>query len=69
MILTKKPEIEIAVTKEEILIYRELEEKVKKILGTKVSISKKQKNKGKIEIEYYSDEELERIMELFEKLG
>lgn len=52
----------------ELIIYKELEEKIKQIVGTKVSISKKSKNKGKIEIEYYSNEELERIVELFEKL-
>lgn len=48
------------------LVYRELEEKIKSIMGTKVSINQKSKDKGKIEIEYYSDEELERIIELFE---
>lgn len=48
------------------LVYRELEEKIKGIMGTKVSINQKSKDKGKIEIEYYSDEELERIIELFE---
>ncbi|NLZ80859.1 MAG: ParB/RepB/Spo0J family partition protein [Clostridiales bacterium] len=50
----------------ESLVYRELEEKIKSIMGTKVSINQKSKDKGKIEIEYYSNEELERIMELFE---
>ena len=46
------------------IFYRDLEEKIKSIIGTKVSIQKKSKKKGKIEIEYYSPEELERIMEL-----
>ena len=32
--------------------------------GTKVHLKPKKKGKGKIEIEYYSDEELERIFEL-----
>ncbi len=44
----------------------QLEERLKSILGTKVTIQHK-KNKGKIEIEYYSNEELERILELLEK--
>lgn len=44
----------------------EIEEKMKNILGTKV-VLKAGKNKGKIMIEYYSDEELERIMSFFEK--
>lgn len=43
--------------------YRELQETLQKTLGTKVIISKGAK-KGKIEIEYYSDEELSRIIEL-----
>ena len=47
------------------LIYQDLEQKLKNIMGTKVSIHQKNNNKGKIEIEYYNQEELERIMELF----
>lgn len=46
-------------------VYQDLEEKMKTILGTKVSIHRKDSKKGKIEIEYYSPEELDRIMELF----
>ncbi|MCR5545107.1 MAG: ParB/RepB/Spo0J family partition protein [Lachnospiraceae bacterium] len=42
-------------------IYGELEEKLKQILGTKVSINPKDNNKGKIEIEYYSQDELDVI--------
>lgn len=49
-------------------IYEDMEEKMKTIMGTKVSILPKNKQKGKIEIEYYSMEELERIMELLESL-
>lgn len=41
--------------------YKEVQESLQKTLGTKVSITKGKK-KGKIEIEYYSDEELERII-------
>lgn len=61
-ILTKKESPKMG----ENLVYRELEEKIKSIMGTKVSINQKSKDKGKIEIEYYSNEELERIIELFE---
>lgn len=43
--------------------YREIQENLQKILGTKVVISKGAK-KGKIEIEYYSDEELARIIQI-----
>lgn len=44
-------------------LIEELEEKLKKALGTKVII-KPGKKKGKIEIEYYTGEDLERFMEL-----
>ena len=45
-------------------IYKDLEERMKTVMGTKVHVNPKTKGKGKIEIEYYSDEELERIFEL-----
>ena len=45
-------------------IYKDLEERMKTVMGTKVHVNTKTKGKGKIEIEYYSDEELERIFEL-----
>ena len=50
------------------LIYRQMEDKLKSIIGTKVVINQKDKNKGRIEIEYYSQEELERLIELMESL-
>lgn len=50
------------------LIYRQIEEKLKTIMGTKVIINRKDKNKGRIEIEYYSQEELERLIELMESM-
>lgn len=49
-------------------IYKEIEEKIRSILGTKVSIQRKDEQKGKIEIEYFSNEELERIMDLLESI-
>ena len=45
-------------------IYKDLEERMKTVMGTKVHVNPKTKGQGKIEIEYYSDEELERIFEL-----
>jgi ParB family chromosome partitioning protein len=45
-------------------VYRGLEEQMKSILGTKVFINPKDEKKGKLEIEYYSQEELERIIDL-----
>jgi len=43
-------------------IYESLEEKMKGITGTRVFIHRKKNNKGKIEIEYYSKDDLERIL-------
>lgn len=50
------------------VFYEDMEQKLKSIMGTKVLIHQKNKEKGKIEIEYYSAEELERIMELFQSI-
>lgn len=48
-------------------VFQDLEEKMKAALGTKVSINRKNDQKGKIEIEYYSMDELERLMEILMK--
>ena len=45
-------------------IYTDLEEKMKAVIGSKVSINQKPKGNGKIEIEYYSKDDLERIIDL-----
>ncbi|MCD8097272.1 MAG: ParB/RepB/Spo0J family partition protein [Lachnospiraceae bacterium] len=45
-------------------VYQELEERMKSSLGTKVSINQKNAQKGKIEIEYYSIDDLERLTEI-----
>ena len=50
------------------LIFQDLEERMKTIMGTKVSIHNKDRNKGRIEIEYYSEAELERIVEMIESI-
>ncbi len=49
------------------LVYREIEENLKQSLGTKVSIQPKENGTGKVEIEFFSHEELERITEFFMK--
>ena len=51
------------------VLLQELSEQLKHSLGTKVSIRQSGKNKGKIEIEYYSDEELDRLYELLRSLN
>ena len=50
-------------------IYESLEEKMKGITGARVFIHRKKNNKGKIEIEYYSRDDLDRIIDLFESIG
>ena len=48
-------------------IYQDIEEKLKQSLGTKVAISSKGKGAGKIEIEFYSHEDLDRLLEMIGK--
>lgn len=50
-------------------IYHDLEERMKEILGTKVAINQKDDKKGKIEIEYYSMDELDRIIDLMRTIS
>ena len=50
------------------VFYEDMEQKLKAIMGTKVAIHQKNNQKGKIEIDYYSTDELERIMELFQSI-
>ncbi|MBD5544622.1 MAG: ParB/RepB/Spo0J family partition protein [Lachnospiraceae bacterium] len=45
-------------------IYQDIEEQLKTSLGTKVSVSSKENGSGKIEIEFYSSEELDRIVDI-----
>lgn len=58
----KKPE-----TSKLEIIYKDIENRLKRALGTKVSFKPLTKSKGKIIIEYFSSEELERILEILEK--
>lgn len=63
----KKPKVKKIVENE--FIYDDLANKMKEVMGTKVSISSKGNGKGKIEIEYYSDEELEHMFEMIMSIG
>mgnify|MGYP000221833659 CR=1 FL=1 len=58
----KKPKVKKKVENE--FVYTDLENRMKEVMGTKVNISSKGNGKGKIEIEYYSDDELERMFEM-----
>ncbi len=44
-------------------LYQEISERLKQSLSTKVSVSAKQNGAGKIEIEFYNHEDLERLLE------
>ncbi len=58
---TKKPVKEPVLPAQDDFIYRDIEEKMRQILETKVQIKNKGK-RGRIEIEYYSPDELDRIL-------
>ena len=63
--LENPKEEEIASTQEDLsFLYKELEENFKYKLGAKTTVKAKNNEKGKIEIEYFSKDELEHIMEL-----
>lgn len=49
-------------------VYQDAQEKLKSVLGTKVFINAKDNKSGKLEIEYYSQDELNRIVELLESI-
>lgn len=51
---------------EQDVIYTKIQSRLEVITGSKVKINRKSGNKGKIEIEYYSNDDLERLLELFE---
>ena len=61
---TNNPETEKQAEKDLSVFYSELETRLKDILGAKISIKAKNNGKGKIEIDYYSQDELDRITEM-----
>lgn len=65
-LLNKKPKEKVEVKNQ--FVYQNLEEKMKSLLGTKVSINHKANNHGKIVIDYYSNDELERLVDLFNSI-
>lgn len=58
----KKPLVKEKI--EHVFVYNDIAEKMKNVMGTKVNINAKANGKGRIEIEYYSEDELERIYDL-----
>ncbi|MCR5608854.1 MAG: ParB/RepB/Spo0J family partition protein [Lachnospiraceae bacterium] len=70
-IINKSDEEKNEPVKEDINIealYKEMEETIKHIMGTKVMIKRKSNNRGKIEIEYYNEDELERIYDMLKRV-
>ena len=55
------------VKKQTSIYYKDIMNKLEDRFGTKVIINSKNKDKGKIEIEYYSEEDFERILELINR--
>ena len=70
--LKKEEEKKISEKKEDFsqmeTIYHQLEERMKSVIGSKVAIHSRNYKKCKIEIEYYSNDELERIIDLIESI-
>ena len=60
----KKNDETAIVTEDLSFLYSDIEEKLKYKLGSKTTIKAKNRNKGKIEIEYFTEDELERIIDL-----
>jgi ParB family chromosome partitioning protein len=60
----KAPEIDLQL----VAVYQETQEKLKGVLGTKVFINAKDNKSGRLEIEYYSQDELNRIVDLLESI-
>ncbi|MCQ2512128.1 MAG: ParB/RepB/Spo0J family partition protein [Lachnospiraceae bacterium] len=63
----KKPKKEKATEDKMDFVYRDLEKKLTSVLGTKVKLSHNEKGKGKIEISYFSDDELDRLYGILNK--
>ncbi|HEX3073566.1 MAG TPA: ParB/RepB/Spo0J family partition protein [Ignavibacteriales bacterium] len=52
-----------------IISQKDFEDKLRKIFGTKVSCKQKQDGSGEIVIEFFSNDELDRLYEMFEIIG
>lgn len=60
----KESKENIVATNDLSIFYNDIESRLKDILGAKIAIKSKNNDKGKIEINYYSQDELERITEM-----
>ena len=66
---TQKKDGRKVLSKQFTSIFKDFESRMGESLGTKVKIIPKNENKGKVEIEYYSKEDLERLYDLLEGKG
>ena len=66
---TQKKDGRKVLSKQFTSIFKDFESRMGESLGTKVKIISKNENKGKVEIEYYSKEDLERLYDLLEGKG
>lgn len=62
--ISKESKENIVATNDLSIFYNDIESRLKDILGAKIAIKSKNNEKGKIEINYYSQDELERITEM-----
>lgn len=66
---TPKPEPKKNQLNEIAFIYEEAAKKMENIIGTKVKINLKSQGKGKIEVDFYSNEEFDRIMDMLSSIN
>lgn len=59
-----KPKIEKKKNEKQEALYNDIAEKLKASLGTKVTITPKGDNMGKVEIDFYTQDDLQKIMDL-----
>ncbi|MGE5400819.1 MAG: ParB/RepB/Spo0J family partition protein [Ignavibacteriales bacterium] len=65
----KKPRSAVADNSVQSISHRDFEDRLRKIFGTKVICKQKTDGTGEIVIEFYSNDELERLYEMFEIIG
>lgn len=65
--LNKPPKVKKVEEKNISIIYQEMEEKLKESLGTKVTVASKGNGAGKIEIEFFSHEDMDRLFDILTK--
>lgn len=67
--LNKPPKAKKIEDKDLSFIYQDMENKLKESLGTKVAITSKGNGAGKIEIEFFSHEDMDRLFDMFSHMN